>query len=59
MDFIRKIRFSKACELLKDGRYSIADISAMVGFGSPAYFATSFKKYVGCLPSEYMKKTSD
>ena len=57
MDFIRKIRFSKACELLKDGRYSIADISAMVGFGSPAYFATSFKKYVGCLPSEYMKKS--
>ena len=56
MDFIRKIRFSKACELLKDGRYSIADISSMVGFSSPAYFTTSFKKHIGCLPSEYVKK---
>ena len=56
LDFIRKIRFSKACSLLKEGRYSVADISAMVGFGSPAYFATSFKKYIGCLPSEYAKR---
>ena len=53
MDFIRKIRMSKACEFLKDGRYSIADISAMVGYSSPAYFTTAFKKHVGCLPSEY------
>ncbi len=52
-DFIRKIRLSKACELLKDGRYSVADISAMVGYSSPSYFATSFKKHIGCMPSEY------
>lgn len=52
-DFIRKIRLSKACELLKTGRYSVADISAMTGFSSPSYFATSFKKHIGCMPSEY------
>ena len=53
MDFIRKIRMSKACELLKDGRYSVAQVSDMVGYSSPAYFSTSFKKHFGCLPSEY------
>ena len=53
MDFIRKIRLSKACELLKDGRYSVAEVSDMVGYSSPAYFTTSFKKHFGCLPSEY------
>ena len=54
-EFIRKIRFSRACKLLKEGRYSVSEISTMVGFNTPSYFATSFKKYFGCLPSEYGK----
>ena len=55
-NFIRRIRFNKACKLLLEGRYSISEISGMVGFGSSSYFSTSFKKYVGCLPSEYVKQ---
>jgi DNA-binding response OmpR family regulator len=58
LDFIRKIRFNEACRLLKDGRYSISEISDMVGFNTPSYFATCFKKYMGCLPTEYVKKNS-
>ena len=53
LDFIRKIRFKEACRLLKDGRYSISEISDRVGFNTPSYFATCFKKYMGCLPTEY------
>lgn len=55
IDFIRKIRFNEACKLLRDGRYSIAQVSTLVGFNTPSYFATSFKKYFGCLPTEYIK----
>lgn len=55
LDFIRKIRFKEACRLLKDGRYSISEISDRVGFNTPSYFATCFKKYMGCLPTEYVK----
>ena len=55
-NFIRRIRFNKACKLLLEGRYSISEISGMAGFGSSSYFSTSFKKYVGCLPSEYVKQ---
>ena len=54
-NFIRRIRFNKACKLLLEGRYSISEISNKIGFSSPSYFSTSFKKYVGCLPSEYAK----
>lgn len=56
--FIRKIRFNYACKLLLERKHSIAEISAMVGFNSPSYFATSFKKYVGCLPTEYIRNRS-
>lgn len=56
IDFIRKIRFNEACKLLKDGRYTVSEVSSMVGFNTPSYFATSFKKYFGCLPTEYIKQ---
>lgn len=54
-NFIRRIRFNRACKLLLEGRYSISEISSKVGFSSPSYFSTSFKKYIGCLPSDYVK----
>lgn len=56
IDFIRKIRFNEAAKLLLDGRYNVAEVSAKVGFNSPSYFATSFKKYFGYLPTDYIKK---
>ncbi|MDE6623732.1 MAG: helix-turn-helix domain-containing protein [Alistipes sp.] len=56
--FIRKIRFNYACKLLLEHKYSISEISSMVGFSSPSYFATSFKKHVGCLPTEYVRNRS-
>lgn len=59
IDFIRKVRFNEASKLLKDGRYTVAEISSMVGFNTPSYFATSFKKYFGCLPTEYIKKMKE
>lgn len=55
-DFIRKIRFNRACKLLQEGGYTVAEISNMVGFNVPSYFSTCFKKYFGCLPTEYVKK---
>lgn len=56
IDFIRKIRFNEACRLLEDGRYNIAEVSTRVGFNTSSYFSTSFKKYFGCLPTEFVKK---
>lgn len=55
IDFIRKVRFNEACKLLLNGRYNVAEVSTMVGFNTPSYFATSFRKYYGCLPTEYVK----
>lgn len=56
IDFIYKIRFNRACQLLKEGKYSVSEISYMVGYNTPSYFAARFKKYIGCLPTEYARK---
>lgn len=55
LEFIRKIRFVEACKMLKEGSLTVSEISYKVGFNSPSYFATCFKKYMGCLPTEYGK----
>lgn len=59
IDFIHKIRFNRACQLLREGEHTVAEISFMVGYNTPSYFATRFKKYMGCLPTEYGKKKTE
>lgn len=55
IDFIHRIRFNRACQLLKERKYTVSEISFMVGYNTPSYFAARFKKYIGCLPTEYGK----
>lgn len=55
VEFIRRIRMEKAIELLKSNRYSIAEISYMVGYNTPSYFTVTFKKFFGYLPNEQKK----
>ena len=57
-DFIKKIRFNNAVELMQTRQYTIAQITYMCGFNSPSYFSTAFKQYFGCMPSEYIKDSS-
>jgi len=58
-DFIKRIRFSKAVELMQSKRYTIAQITYMCGFNSPSYFSTAFKQYYGCMPSEYLNREDE
>lgn len=51
-DFIRIVRLNKSKELLLSRRYSIAEVSTMVGFADPKYFSTCFKKQFGISPSK-------
>lgn len=53
IDFIKRIRFKKATELLEDKEYSVTDVAYMSGFSSLSYFSTAFKQYYGYLPTEH------
>jgi two-component system response regulator YesN len=49
-------RMEKAKKLLAQPQYRITDISGEVGYADHPHFTKTFKKYVGCLPSEYRIK---
>lgn len=55
-EFIRRQRMNRALELLKSGRYTVAEVSAMAGYSTPSYFSTSFKKFFGELPSDFTRQ---
>lgn len=53
VEYLRKVRLDKACELLKNNRLKCYEIAYMVGFKDEKYFMQVFKKYFGITPSQY------
>ena len=53
IEFIHKHRINKACELLKNQNLTVEEIALEVGYQDRCGFYTQFKKYVGCLPTEF------
>ena len=51
--YLNKLRLAEAARLLHDDDLSVADVADGVGYGSPSYFITLFKKEYGCTPSSY------
>ncbi|OXM85926.1 response regulator transcription factor [Paenibacillus rigui] len=49
-------RIERAKKLLAQPHYRITDISGEVGYADHPHFTKTFKKYTGCLPSEYRNK---
>lgn len=55
VELLRQMRLQKAYSLLKTTDMTISEIAYSVGFSSPGYFSTCFKKQYGKYPTE-MKK---
>ena len=55
-DFVRQIRMTEATALLKSKKYTVAEVSDMMGYSDPKYFTDIFKKHYGMTPSAYMKQ---
>ncbi len=58
-EYIRRQKMRYAEKLLLTGKYTISEISFMVGMNSVAYFRRCFKDEFGLIPSEYIKKVSN
>lgn len=46
-------RMQKACALFDQKKYTISEVSNMVGFSDPLYFSRLFKRYKGSSPKNY------
>ena len=55
-DYITKCKLEEACDLLKYGDRSLAEISAYLCYSSQSYFQNVFKKQFGITPMQYRKK---
>lgn len=53
IDYIRRVRLQKAAMLLSQKRFTVSEISYMVGFKTPSYFAKCFQAHYGVKPSQY------
>jgi ligand-binding sensor domain-containing protein/AraC-like DNA-binding protein len=54
-EFIQIIRLKNAADLLISGKYSVTEVSAMIGIDNPKYFSRIFKQYYHVPPSNYME----
>lgn len=53
-DFILNVRLKKAATYLSENpEYNVSEITYMLGFSSPKYFAKCFKEHFGMSPTEY------
>ncbi len=57
LDFIRKIKFRIAEDMLKKG-FSVAEVAFKIGYTDTKYFSKQFKQYYGLTPSQ-VKGTDD
>ena len=54
-EYLNRIRIEKACELLKDNKLYVSEISSMIGYSDHSYFCRVFKKITGDTPSRYRR----
>ena len=53
MDFINQTKIDRACELIKENKYRINEISSLLGFENAFYFSRVFRRHTGTTPSEF------
>ena len=54
---LSRYRIEKCLELLHEKNYTLTEVYTRCGFNSANTFDRQFKKWVGCLPSEYKRQT--
>lgn len=57
--YLQRVRFDRACELLRNTDSSITNIALECGYSSSQYFAEAFRNQVHMKPSEYRGLASE
>ncbi len=54
--FISDMKLKKSCEMLRENRYTVSEISLRLGYSSIHYFSNAFNQKYHISPSEYAKR---
>ena len=58
-EYIRMMRLKQARILLRQRNQNISEVAYSVGFSNPKYFSTSFRKYYGQSPTEFVEEMKE
>ncbi|MNE71285.1 Transposon Tn10 TetD protein [compost metagenome] len=58
-DHLVKVRMDRAAVLLRDSRYTVDEIAALVGYNSSHSFRRAFKRLTGISPSTYRQSGAE
>ncbi len=56
VQYLQRLRYTEACELLKKTNLPIGEVAAKVGLNDASYFSGLFKKYSGQSPNDFRTK---
>lgn len=54
--FISDMKLKKSCEMLRENKYTVSEISLKLGYSSIHYFSNAFNQKYHISPSEYAKR---
>ena len=54
--FISDMKLKKSCEMLRENKYTVSEISLRLGYSSIHYFSNAFNQKYHISPSEYAKR---
>jgi len=58
VEFIRSVRMKKAAMLLRQQKFSVAEVMYMVGFSNHSYFSKCFKAEFNVTPLQYKEEVN-
>jgi len=59
VDYITNLKMQQSRKLLLESEMNIEEISQQLGYSTPQYFISRFKKNFGCTPNIYRSKSKD
>ena len=54
--YISDMKLEKSCQMLRENKYTISEISLKLGYSSIHYFSNAFNQKYHISPSEYAKR---
>lgn len=57
--YIERVRIHRACERLTGNGASVTEVAFDLGYKTSQHFATVFKRYTGCSPTEWRRKYNE